>query len=167
MDKMAFISMKIDQPDRMEALRHFVNELAIIKRVSTVPNAELLLDRCLDEKARNYFSMLSPEEWDEWKKEWFSTPVDERLRNSALQPHWDKSSFIEALIQGEFLVGDLQIVGDEARFTFNPLAYPYGGSNCLVAIVEAFGQTVVGIDDGTGYQTYKKRESWKPKAKRR
>ena len=166
MNNAAYISIKFDRSDRVEALRHFVSELATIKRTPAIANAELLLDRCLDEKSRNYFCTLSSEERDEWEKEWFSTPVNERLKNPALQPHWDVSSFIEALINGEFLIEDLQIAGDEAKLVFNPLAYPYGGSGCLIAIVEAFGQSVVGIDDGTGYQIYKKRESWVPKAKR-
>ena len=38
-----------------------------------------------------------------------------------------------------------------ARLNFDALAYPYGGVGGLVALVEAFGFMVTGIEDGTGY----------------
>jgi hypothetical protein len=65
---------------------------------------------------------------------------------------WDFDSLIEAFVNGEYNLRNCEMVDDHnARLTFYALAYPYGGVGCMVALIEAFGGTVTGIDDGTGF----------------
>lgn len=45
------------------------------------------------------------------------------------------------------------------------MAFPYGGSESLVAVVEAFGQEVLGVDEGTGYKAYVKQPRWLPRSR--
>ena len=84
----------------------------------------------------------------------------------SLWPHWDFGSFLDVLKNGEFLVSGVVLSGKGAKLQFEPLAHPYGGPDCLIAIVEAFGQEPVGYDDGAGYQKYEKQPRWLPRAKR-
>ena len=75
------------------------------------------------------------------------TPTDRTLGL-----RWGLLELIDAVEAAEFrLIEVVRTAEDLAELRFDPLAYPYGGVGGLVALVEAFGFRVVGIDDGTGY----------------
>ena len=75
------------------------------------------------------------------------TPTDQ-----AMGLTWDFDSLIDAFVNGEYNLLSCEMTDDrKARLCFYALAYPYGGVGCMVALVEAFGGVVTGIDDGTGF----------------
>lgn len=161
----AYIQMKLIRPERLDALNRFVTKLKEAKLSESFPS-DREWKQCVDEQMGSYFSDHTPEEMQEWSREWEATPVEQRLQDPSLHPHWDFGSFLDALNNGEFIILELQVGTDDARLSFEPLAYPYGGCSCLVALAEAFGQEVVGVDDGGGFAPYEKQPSWKPKAHR-
>ncbi len=58
---------------------------------------------------------------------------------------------MDAFVNGEYNLVSCELTDDgTARLNFDTLAYPYGGVGCMVALVEAFGGVVTGIEDGTG-----------------
>lgn len=71
-----------------------------------------------------------------------------------------------------FWNGDYDLIAIRPQATrhvleFNPHGYPYGGTACLIAMVECFGHQVAGVEDGTGYEKYVPRTNiWKPRARR-
>jgi len=91
---------------------------------------------------RAFFTEFTPEEWAEWNEHWRQTPVDFRISAAMITPQWD--------------IGSMYLA-------FEPHAYPYGGTGCMVAFIECFGHTVIGIEDGTGYREYEERPIWRPK----
>lgn len=94
----------------------------------------------------------SPEEMAAWQKAWLSTPVPIRFNDQSLQTPWDFDSMIDAIQNGEYsLVGIREITEGQARLEFDPEAYPFGGTESLQALIEAFGHEIIGVDDGTGY----------------
>lgn len=115
----------------------------------------------------SYFWNPTDDEMKEWNEEWFSTPVAVRLSAAMPTPGWTLDSMVSALWEGDYdLVG---VVEGDARYrlAFNPHGYPYGGTGSLVALVECFGHTVVGVEDGTGYAPHTPRANlWLPKARR-
>jgi hypothetical protein len=154
-----------DKPE-LEALQAFIARVAEAKSSNSFPPDEELR-QYFDQKALSYFFEPSADELKEWEKEWFSTPVEKRHGNRALEPHWNFGSMLEAFSNGDFELETVTTKGEDAFVPFNPLAYPYGGTGCIIAAVEAFGHTVVGVDDGSGYKPYKKPTVyWLPKAKR-
>lgn len=118
----------------------------------------------LTESERAYFWNPSPDELQEWNDEWFSTPVDIRLSPRMVSPQWHLESMFDAFWHGDYDLVGIEKENGRYYLAFNPHGYPYGGTGCMVAFLECFGHTVVGIDDGTGFEHYTPRtEFWKPK----
>ncbi|WP_157632083.1 hypothetical protein [Variovorax sp. CF313] len=132
---------------------------------SDEPADESQLLAFLTDGERSYFSNLTPEEMAEWNEYWFSTPLPKRHSAEMLSPQWDFASMLDAIWNGDY---DLIAIRPRAArhvLEFNPHGYPYGGTGSLVALVECFGNQVVGVDDGTGYEKYVPRTNiWKPSA---
>jgi hypothetical protein len=162
----AFIEIKARRPEKLAALERFVDRLSEAKRSGIFPE-ETEWNVYFDSSSLAYFENLSPTEMKEWEAEWFATPVERRLRDFSLWPHWDFGSFIDALNNGEFRVSVLHVTASPLKLVFEPLAFPYGGADCLIAAIEAFGQEVSGVDDGTGYRPYVTPRRWQPKSRRR
>ncbi|WP_413256424.1 hypothetical protein [Floridanema fluviatile] len=105
-----------------------------------------------DEQALSTFWWPTEEEQAEWLRNWEATPVPQRWTEPSLETPWDFESMIDAFKNGEYeLISCRMISSDLARIEFNPLAYPYGGTGCIQALIESFGFLIVGEDDGTGY----------------
>lgn len=59
----------------------------------------------------------------------------------------------EAFEEGEYdLIGCEMIGNGVAEIQIDPHAYPYGGVGPLIALVEAFGFTVLGVNEYGQYQ---------------
>src|SRR3954471_17755425 len=56
----------------------------------------------VDEEARKHFWWPTEAESEEWRKRWFSTPIDKRLSDPSLQTKWDYLSMIEAFRDGDY-----------------------------------------------------------------
>ena len=96
-----------------------------------------------DDSAREYFWWPTPEEVADWQRRWESTPVPQRFTDPSLVTPWDFSSMIEAFKNGEYELVALDRKTDTTgRLTFNPLAWPFGGTNCMRALIESFGGVV-------------------------
>jgi hypothetical protein len=161
----AFIEIRVCRPEKLAALERFVERLSEVKRSGAFPE-DADWNVYFDSSSLSYFENLSPEEFKEWQAEWQAAPYERRLRDLSLRPHWDFGSFLDALNNGEFLVSALSNTTSPLKLVFEPLALPYGSPDCLIAVVEAFGQEVAGLDDGTGYRPYVKSPHWKPRSKR-
>ena len=162
----AFIEFEVRRPEKLAALERFIERLSEAKRSDKFP-VDTEWNVYFDSSSLAYFENLSPEEMKEWETEWWATPVERRLRDFSLWPHWDFPSFLDALKNGEFLVSLLHVTASPLKLVFEPLAFPYGGPDCLIAATEAFGQEVTGVDDGTGYRPYVKQPRWQPKSRLR
>lgn len=120
----------------------------------------------LTDAERSYFGNPSPEEEQEWSDEWFSTPLEIRHSSRMLTPPWDLESMLYAFWIGDYELIDIQEQKGKYYLRFDPHGYPYGGTGCMVALLECFGHRVVGINDGAGYEKYTpETELWKPKQK--
>jgi hypothetical protein len=161
------IRFRIVNQRALQALDGFIARVMDAKRSGSFPPDEEF-KRHFDEKALAYFFEPSAAELKEWEQEWFSTPVEKRHGNPALEPPWNFGSMVDAFANGEFELIGMDTMEDEGFLKFKPLAHPYGGPGCIIAAAEAFGHTVIGVDDGSGYRPYKKPTVyWIPKAKRR
>jgi hypothetical protein len=94
----------------------------------------------------------SPQERRDWLGVRRNTPITVTPTERTSGRRWDLLAMIDAFADGEYELRSCEMVGDgRARLEFDSFAYPYGGVGCMVALVEAFGFRVVGIDDGTGH----------------
>ena len=116
-----------------------------------------------DEQSLQYFWWPTLEERKEWAALWFGTHYTKR---HLLPPtRWDFASFIDTVRTNEWdLAGVRSSDHSHAVIEFVSHAYPFGGTDCLVALAEAFGMQVIERDDGTGPAQYVRvAQYWKPR----
>jgi hypothetical protein len=160
-----YLKFKVADDKRFTALERVVGEL-IIEGTSESKRSEDEWKSFFDESAFKSFWWPSDEERKEWEKVWFRTPYQER--HKILPTRWDFGSMIETIISNEWLlVGIRKLSTNEAIIEFDPQAYPFGGTNCLVALAESFGHQVIERDDGTGVEQYQTvKQYWQPSTKK-
>lgn len=144
-----YIEFAVTDEKRFKDLQQVLNKLKSDKDEESIGDDEQYLD-LFDEEARRYFRWSTPEEDALWAKRWFATPIETRWSDDpALKRGWDFGSMIDAFRNGEYILRSCEMVDcNVARLNFYALAYPYGGTGCMQALVESFGFKVLTIDDG-------------------
>jgi hypothetical protein len=108
-----------------------------------------------DEHVLAHFWWPSEQERQEYWQRWWATPVPQRWTDPTLKHPWDFESMIDSFLNGEYeLLSCRLLTSDTAVLEFLPFGFPYGGTECMKALVEAFDFQVIGEDDGTGYVSY-------------
>ncbi len=134
-----YIEFAVTDSSKFENLQRVFDKLKGDKDAENIGDDEQYLT-LFDEEARKYFRWSTPEEDAAWAKEWFATPIETRWTDPSLQRGWDFGSMIEAFRNGEYTLLSCEMIGlNVARLNFYALAYPYGGTGCMQALVESFG----------------------------
>ena len=114
----------------------------------------VLLD-LFDQQALAHFWWPSEQELQEYWQRWWATSVPQRFTDPTLKKPWGFESMIDSFLNGEYdLLSCRSLTPDTAVLEFLPFAFPYGGTGCMKALIEAFDFQVIGEDDGTGYASY-------------
>ena len=101
-----------------------------------------------DDDALSHFWNPTPEELADWTRRWQATPVEKRFTDPSLETPWDFGSMIEAFHNGECNFLRVTRISENAgALQFEALAFPYGGTGCMRALVECFGGIVTGEID--------------------
>jgi hypothetical protein len=101
-----------------------------------------------DDDALSHFWNPTPEELADWTRRWEATPVEKRFTDPTLETPWDFQSMIDAFHNGEYnLLRVIRTSEKTGALRFEALAYPYGGTGCMHALVECFGGIVTGEND--------------------
>ncbi|MGC4005744.1 MAG: hypothetical protein QM811_22535 [Pirellulales bacterium] len=99
-----------------------------------------------DTEARSRFWWPTPTELKDWNQRWFSTPVPQRFTDPSLVVPWDFGSMIDAFRAGDYDLLECERISPLAgRFVFDPHNWPYGGTGCMRALIEAFGHRVTAV----------------------
>jgi hypothetical protein len=154
----------MDQSDRYAFVEFTIRDEAAFDRLAIVTaellrqkNGEAIRDEdhwlpYFAESDRAEFWWPTQAETELWNKFWFSTPLPDRHSPEMPTPPWDFGSMVDAIMDGEYdLMGVRKLTPEQARFEFDPHAYPYGGIGAARALVRSFGHTIIGFDDGTGF----------------
>ncbi|MFL5664687.1 MAG: hypothetical protein ACJ8BW_25570 [Ktedonobacteraceae bacterium] len=173
-----FIDFQVTDQERFQVLCHafeilkqeklhllaatFEEENAEEENAETENTQEQTLQRLVDtlfdvfdEQALSHFWWPSRQERDAYWKQWWATPVSQRFTDPTLKTLWDFESMIDSFLSGEYeLVSCSLWTPDTGVLEFSPFAFPYGGTGCMKALIEAFDFRVIGEDDGTGYVKY-------------
>jgi hypothetical protein len=71
-----------------------------------------------------------------------------------LGTEWDFYRVLEAIEESEYDVLGCEMVDEGiGEMHINPAAYPYGGVGPLIALAEAFGFTVLGVNECGEYES--------------
>lgn len=149
-----FIEFKVTDKDRFKTLCRVFDEIKTDKDADFWRNEEEWL-AFFDEEARSHFWYPTEEEYNDWLRRWYATPVPQRWTDPSLETPWCFDAVFDAFQNGDYdLIVCRMISSDLARIEFDPYGYPYGGTGCMKALIESFGFVVIGEDDGTGYIKY-------------
>jgi hypothetical protein len=96
-----------------------------------------------DSEALSRFWRPTAAEREDWLRRWSATPAPQRFTDPSLVTPWDFGSMIDAFQNGDYeLVGCERVSPKVGRLLFEPHIWPYGGTGCMRALVEAFGHQV-------------------------
>jgi hypothetical protein len=159
-----FVEFEVSDQQRFEALVRAFDALKADKDSEKFRDTEDWLEFFDDEALAHFWWPSKEEATTYWKKR---KELENRLSTEELHYHdvmhcdeekWDFESMLLAIEDGEYWLDSCQLISDtRAQLQFFPVAYPYGGIDSLIALVEAFGFEVVRTDDGTGPKPFARR----------
>lgn len=86
-----------------------------------------------------------PEVEEAWTPYFDSSALDHfgRPIGDESDSRWDFMSLFDAFKNGDYVLHTLERVSQvEAALPFDPFGHPYGGTDCMRALIEAFGHRV-------------------------
>jgi hypothetical protein len=148
------VRFAVNNPQRFETLRSLYAEIKRDKDARQFRDpAEWV--RLVPDEIKGKFSWPTPEEREHWLAVRESTPIAIPAPSQQLGAGWDFYRVFEAIEESEYDVLGCEMAGEGiAEMRIDPHAYPYGGVGPLIALAEAFGFTVLGVN---GYGKYESR----------
>ena len=155
-----FVEFSVDDLNRFEALSHVFKALMQDKEKQIVAldngtSTEVFRKDSewvglFDEEARSHFLWPAEELAGQPRQGYSIHSLDPKRKGS-----WSLPAMIEAFKNGEYtLIACRLISSDKARLEFSPLGFPYGGTECMKVLIEAFGFRVLSENDGAHYYEY-------------
>jgi hypothetical protein len=142
----SFIEFEIVDAKRFALLARVLAVLRGAKSSGTFPNDDDW-QSYFDEEALSHFWWPTEREVHELEQRLLSTPFSERFYDPSLKRPWHFGSMLQMLHDGEFELVSWQQRGNMGRLEFKPLAWPYGGTGALEALIEAFGFRVIRVTE--------------------
>lgn len=158
--KSEYLQFDVAAPTRLPALEKMFlalkQEKAILQElIDDVPSEENFQPESepnwidyLDEEAIAWFADTFDYQSDEgmvYQRLWELTEPDLRFDHPMFNfpGNWDFESMIDSLFHNECIYDELvRLSPAEGKLIYTPLAFPFGGSESLVALIESFGQIV-------------------------
>jgi hypothetical protein len=147
------IRFRVDNPERFGTLRSLYAEIKKDKDAGEFRDPSEWV-RMVPDEIKGQFSWPTQEERDHWLAVRDSTIIAIPSPSRQLGALWDFYRVFEAIEESEYDVLECEMVGDGvAEMRINPHAYPYGGVGPQIALVEAFGFTVLGVNECGKYES--------------
>jgi hypothetical protein len=147
------VSFTVNDARRFEALRSLFAEVKRDKTAGQFRDPKEWVHLVPDE-VKGRFSWPTQEERERWLAIRASTPISVPSPSHQLGSEWDFFRVFEAVEEGEYDLLSCDRVGESvAEMHIDPHAYPYGGVGPLIALAEAFGFTVLGVNEYGKYQS--------------
>jgi hypothetical protein len=146
------VRFTVHDSQRFETLRSLYAEARRDKDAGRFRNpAEWV--RLVPDEIKGRFSWPTDEERQQWLAVRNSTIIAIPEPSEQLGAKWDFYRVFEAIEESEYDLLDCVLAEPGVgELRINPHAYPYGGVGPLIALAEAFGFTVVGVNEYGRYQ---------------
>lgn len=107
----------------------------------------------LPDRAKAHFHWPTETEQFEWAAMRANHPIIITPPEDALNERWDFGSFLDAIESGEYSLLEIARTSQNtAELRIDPEAYPYGGIGAFIALVEAHGMYILGVNEYGKYQ---------------
>lgn len=142
------VNFKLADSNRFGMLQRVFDALRDAKNDDAIDADDKSWRSYFDDDALSHFWNPTPGELADWTRRWQATPAEKRFTDPTLQTPWDFESMIEAFQNGEYNLSRVVRTSENTgAVQFEALAFPYGGTGCLHALIESFGGTVTGEID--------------------
>jgi hypothetical protein len=144
-----YVEFQAEDSEALDRLRGLVDRLR--SDLGRKQRLEKEWSRAFTESELQTFWWPNQQQLADVMQRWGDVPilVSQKIENR--QTDWDVYSMFEIIAESEYTLEGLKPAGANLHhLAFNPMAYPYGGTQSLQRLVRAFGFTVVAVDDGTG-----------------
>jgi len=141
------VTFEIADAERFQRLVELVGALAAAKAADDFRD-HAYWESFLDDRSRAAFWWPTEAEAREWQERWFATPVEKRWSDPSLRTLWMFGSLVDAVRHGEFEQLRCRRTSGGGAIEFVPTASPFGGTDWMRALIEAFGGEVT--DDTAG-----------------
>jgi hypothetical protein len=147
------VRFAVNNPRRFQTLRSLYAEIKRDKETQQFRDPGNWVKLVPDE-IKGKFSWPTSEERERWLAVRDSTLIAIPSPSQQLGAAWDFYRVFEAIEESEYDVLGCEMVGEGiAEMQINPHAYPYGGVGPLIALAEAFGFTVLGVNECGKYES--------------
>ena len=92
---------------------------------------------------------------------WLDLLDDDAIQWLTDDEHWELESLVENVLVGEYDLVELRFNEGRGRLVYNPYAFPFGGTDPLKALVEAFGLSVTRDELHDGFREWRRRRWWR------
>lgn len=147
------VRFAVNDTTRFEALRSLLAEVKQDKDARRFREpAEWM--RLVPDEVKGRFVWPTQAERDHWLAARDSTVIAIANPSEQLGSEWNFFAVFEAIENGDYELLDCVLVGDgEAEVQIDPHGYPYGGVGPFIALVEAFGFIVLGVNECGKYES--------------
>lgn len=143
------VRFSIDNAERLVSFQKVIEELKKDKDSGSFRDPN-------DWKALVPDDVKSSFDWpgDEERKVYQNAPIIVTYPEQQLGARWDFYRVFESVAEADYeLLGLTQIDSDRAEVHIDPRGYPYGGVGPFIALAEAYGFRVLGVNEFGRYQT--------------
>ncbi len=147
------VQFAVNDPQRYEALRSLYSEVRRDKNAGQFRDPMEWV-RLVPDEVKARFSWPTAEERSHWLGIRNSVVIAIPDPSQQLGAEWDFYRVFEAIEEGEYdVLGCESVEPGVGELRIDPHAYPYGGVGPLIALAEAFGFTVMGVNEYGKYQS--------------
>jgi hypothetical protein len=147
------VRFAVNDAQRFESLRRIFVEAKKDKEANVFRDAKAWAALVPDE-IKPRFSWMTDQERDEWAARRGSTVIAVSEPADQLGGVWAFDRVFEAIEESEYSLLSCEMVEDGiAEMRIDPHAYPYGGVGPFIALAEAFGFRVLGVNEYGEYQS--------------
>ena len=141
------VQFSVGDVRRFEELRSLYSEIQHDKQAGEFRDPAEWRRRVPDD-IKSRFSWPTVGERERWLARRPSTIIAVPEPSRQIGTRWDFYRGFEAIDEGDYDVLGCELVNEGvAEMRINPHAYPYGGVGPLIALAEAFGFTVLGLNE--------------------
>ncbi len=158
---------RIDREDMFPFLVAMFDALKEAKRTGDFPEVSEWLP-LIHPNVRAHFYWPPAEELSVVAEIRATRPIIIMEPSDAIGDEWDFGSILDAVKNGEYQMLEIVKTSSNAgELRIDPEAYPYGGIGAFIALIEAHGMHILGINEYGKYQPRSELVSSEPKEKGR
>lgn len=141
------VQFAVQDLTRLKALTRLFEEVKRDKDAGALRDPNAWLDLIPDE-VKLAFDWPTKEDREYWLNVRNTTPIWVPEPSEQIGERWDFYRIWEAIEDGDYdILGCVTVADRIAEVQIDPHGYPYGGVGPVIALVEAFGFVVLGVNE--------------------